>query len=168
MCPVTVKEFLDQYGSDLDVARITAILTYFRTAAKPIPPIEVLPYSHKVYSILLNTVLHDALIEQLSLIYDADAERMVDQISDYMSLKQSDVVFLHTCTCGKTVTTEENAICPECHTRVVRNLDLRYIDILPSYRLNDSYDPDLYRAMLQLIRALFPTDSITDGDTVNV
>lgn len=168
MCPLTVKEFVDTYTEDYDVVRMTAILTYFRQFATTLPPIEVLPYSHRVYSVLLNQVLHDALLGQIHLTYDPEIPRMLNQIPEYLDLRNSDVAFLYTCSCGATVTTTSPTTCPVCGTVARRNLDLRYVDILPSYRLNDSYDPELYVAMLQLTRALLPDDNITDGGSVDV
>lgn len=48
------------------------------------------------------------------------------------------------------------------------NLNLKYIDIMPSYRHNETYDTEIYRCLIQLQKILFPTDATKDGRTVNL
>ena len=166
LCSTLVKEFVDGYMTDIDTSRIYAILQYFRLYAHTIPPIEIIPYSHKVYSITVNEVLKDALAGNIQLLFDPVPERMDDQVVAYHSLKQYDAAFQYRCECGRTVGLTAGITCPYCTTSTARSTDLRYVDILPSYKLH-SGDVQTYNTILQLMRGWFSDDKITDGGTVN-
>lgn len=143
-CPLTIKEFVDEYAENLDDERIPRIVEFFRSMTTPLPEIELIERSHMIYSILVNEVLKEAIAGRIVLAFDADASRMLLQVPDFLSLNDIDVI----------------------HNNI-NKLNFKYVDFYPSYRLNESFDIEIYRNTLQLAKAVLPNDTIKDGDTIN-
>lgn len=48
------------------------------------------------------------------------------------------------------------------------NLNLKYIDLMPSYRTNETYSSDLYNCLRAIVNSLFAVDAIKDGETISL
>lgn len=140
--PEDVFEVLGDYKQAEDLERITLLAKYFASIDHTDVEVSVIRGSHKIYSVLTNQLIKDVLEGVKTLYVDPDETRLLEQIQEYMWYKNYDLVFL-------------------------KELDFRYVDLYPTYRLNETYDPEVYYSLLRTIFAVLPTDPIRDGDTVN-
>lgn len=138
--PKEVKTFLDKYHANDDKVRLVELNNYFYGTYQVPEGIVVLTDQHNIYSPHMNTVIRDTLDGTLpGIAYDPDKARMLNQIKQYAPLMQLDIVH-----------TEE--------------LDLRYVNIYPSYR-NYTTTPMLHRALNAIGELLLPKDTHTGGVT---
>ncbi len=138
--PEMINSFLSTYHPNDDVARLEILNDYFYGKQPIIPPIVVLPKSHKCYSNYVTTVIRDLLNGTLQGIsFDPDDDRMKAQFADYLYLKEKDLVFSG-------------------------EYDLNYVDVFPHYKQVTVPDTDVYKILQAFIRISMPQDSVTSGE----
>lgn len=141
--PSEASVYLTEYRSDTDTARLIQLRDYFAG----LHPVDnrriVIPCSHNIYSVLLTTVANDVLAGTKLISFITDPTAMVRQIKEYLWLKAYDVVFTNT------------------------TLDLRYVDIFPIFRRNETSDRNIYRSLIHLMKCVLTSDDIKNGDSVN-
>lgn len=142
MVPAEAKAFIDTYHIDDDLARYRLLCAFFRERLAVVPPIIVIDDSYQLYSIYLNNIIRDVIVGTKVLNFDPVASRMLSQVPEYEYLKAFDLVFTKT-------------------------FDLRFIDLYPLYQNHAIDGIDSYNAILRLVAASLPADTITDGDTVH-
>jgi len=143
--PEPAKEFIDEYHVDDDSARYVLIRNYYSSYDAPEEELLLLPYSHRIYSLFLHTVIRDVINGTLFLGYDPEPESMLLQLEDYQYLMDYDLV-------------------------VIRKdeFDLRFLDLFPTYQDRGIETVECYRAVQQLIQYILPDDNISDGDYVRI
>ena len=138
--PELINEFLTKYHPNDDVTRLEILNDYFYGKQPIIPPIVVLEKSHKCYSNYVTTVIRDILNGTLKGIsFDPDDDRMRAQFSDYLYLKDKDLVFSG-------------------------DYDLNYVDVFPHYKQITVPDTNVYQILQAFIRIIMPQDSVTSGE----
>lgn len=141
--PQEAYDYVNIYRSDTDTARLLNLRDYFYHRHPLESGIVVIPCSHNVYSVFLTTILNDVLSGTKLLTYIADPTTMLRQVKEYSWLKAYDIVF----------TTSE--------------YDLRYLDIYPTFRRNETTDRNIYRCLTHLMNCALQVDTIKDGDDIN-
>lgn len=232
MAPDTVKNVLDQYASSSeDIERCAYIIAFFRDRFVDEDNYTIIPNSHHIYSIVMNEIIKDVLSGNLTLTYDADIDKMQNQIQEYLTVKDQDPAIRGTigtltvykatnslvnavykimdeASVGKTrvwlssnsvvqlkwsngkwmlrsiykniiepyyyaedidgdhdpwtltwVSTDESETSPSIYSG---NLNLKFIDILPSYKVSEIYDATTYRLIKYLAKAILPADAVKD------
>jgi len=141
--PATIKEFLSDYSTDDDTARISLINTYLNSVPNgPDDAYQWLEHSHKIYSVFTHMIIRDILGGNFTLGVETDRDKILKAVSSYDYLRAFDVVFRP-------------------------NLNLKFIDAYPTYRNFNTDDMLQYQAIHQLVEAALPPDAITHGDVVS-
>lgn len=231
MAPNQVVSILDKYiDSTQDLDRCANIIAFFRSRLVEDNNYTVIPNSHHIYSIIMNEITNDVLDGRLKITYDADIEKMLLQVEDYLTIRDQDPALngqLGTITVsggenslvnavykildenatGKiriwtssnsvvvikwvdgrwvirsiyknivepyyyaldpngdrdpwtlTWLSDNNDKAPTLHSG---NLNLKFIDIRPSYRVDAISDPVTYLLLKHLAKVLLPADGVRD------
>ena len=142
--PPRLKLWFDEYREmEDDWEKLRAVAEFFRLRAAPIEPVEIIHESYHIYCPLLTELLQDIRENSFTLIYDPDAEKMLEQIPDYLKLKDVDVMF------------QNNP-----------NVTPSYVDFNPFYKWTD-IQVEQYRAYRELALEVLPVDDTQDGDNLN-
>jgi hypothetical protein len=143
--PKIVKDFIDTYHDNDDYDRIQILNDYFH-GIKYIPSGTILlPYSHQIYSIYTNNIIHAIMNGTASISYDPDVDRLERQLKPFEYLKAFDLVF-------------NNA----------SNIDLTYVDVFPTFTTYDSVDPQTYKLIHAILKLIMPKDNFSSGEIPNV
>lgn len=136
---------MDKYRTDIDTDRLLRLRDYFVDMEEPEPGIDVIPYSHNIFSIYTNSIVRDYLKK-------VDGKRVLDielltsdvqfleQFSSYDWLKKYDAVF------GE------------------QNFD--YIDAYPMFHRTSTDDPTEYHTLMYLFKKVLPADAAKYRDMV--
>lgn len=128
--PKVIHDFLSSYNRSLDVSRISALNTYFADKRPTDPPVLIMERKRRIYSTMLNSIIHDVLSGKLDIVYDPDISRLNSAIRPYLYLKSMDLVFK-----------QDN--------------DQRFLDYYPQY-INYEIDTALKPVIDLLIRTYMP------------
>lgn len=140
--PTTGEWYVKNYQSERDTERLNIMIDYFKRRYTEEFSVEIINSSYRIYSLTSSIIIRDVLRGVKSVYYENNPELVLDQVSEYLYLRDKDIAF--------------NS-----------NLDLRYIDIYPSYRRNVIEGSDSYQALSVILKALLPKDSITDNEAIN-
>lgn len=91
--PKIVKDFITTYATNTDIERIKVLNQYFYKYGILDLPLLVLESKHRIYSTFMNTFIYDVITGKLPLVDDPDENRMVEQITPYLYLKDTDICF---------------------------------------------------------------------------
>ena len=144
--PKLIKDFIDTYHENDDIEHMVAINNYFYGTKPDLEGIMILPYSHQLYSIFLQTIIRDIVDGTLKIAFDPDLPRMVNQTVSYNHLKKFDVLYTPTS--------------PE--------VDTTYVDIFPTYTEWGEVDPETARIIHVLVKLLLPDDNFSNGEIPDV
>lgn len=125
--PQIVKDFIQNYARNEDLERIKILNDYFYPLVRKNVDVLVLEKKHRIYSVMMNTFIHDILYGKLGLVADPDENRMAGQIAPYLKLKEYDLCF--------------------------QGLDQRFIDYYPQY-VNYEVTPEI-KAVIDKYIALY-------------
>ncbi len=141
LIPNTAVELIEKYRTDTDLVRLTRLRDYFLGANED--PIErvVVPHSHAIFSIYLNSIVRDFLSGNLTFDMHADEVIFKDQFAAYEWLKSIDAAY--------------------------KKQDLRYLDIYPMYHRTTTNTTLTYRKLKYLFKMLLPKDSVQYKDVIN-
>ena len=140
--PSTVKEFIDAYHDNDDLARLEILNEYFYGTKSTYPDKIILDKSHKCYSVFTSPIIRDIVNKTANISLDPDIDRFIKQLSNYKQFKDIDLVYNN-------------------------KLDLRFIDVYPHYR-NFEVDNTLDYAIVEtLVNNLIPNDIDTGYEIYN-
>ena len=144
--PRIVKDFIDTYHGNDDREHMLAINEYFYGVKHKIDGIILLPYSHQIYSIYMDTIIRDIITGTLQVALDPDIPRLVRQVKAYEYLKQYDLVY----------------------NTDLADIDLTYVDVFPTYSEWVDLSADTVRVIHALVSLLMPEDTFSSGEVPNV
>lgn len=141
LIPNTAVELIEKYRTDNDLVRLTRLRDYF--LGQNDDPIEriVIPHSHSIFSIYINSIVRDFLDGVLGFEMYTDKDAFVEQFSAYEWLKKIDTAYM--------------------------KQDLRYLDIYPMYHRSTTKNTLVYRKLKYLFKMLLPEDSVQYKDVIN-
>lgn len=140
--PLTSQEYLDGYSTDEDTARVTLINTYLTSIPNVAADIELLEYSHRIYSVFLHMIVRDILKGNFTLGYEPDPKLVLSHVEVYEYLKAFDAVYQ-------------------------AGINFDFIDAYPTYQNHNIVDMVQYRGIQQLVSAALPPDAVRHGDVVS-
>lgn len=142
--PISVQEILSQYGNaDNDIAIINVIEAYLYGYLEDPSSSILLERSHKIYSSYMNFLIDGILSGDISISYDPDTDKMLDQLSSYSYVKDFDVLFSN----------------PD-------DINTRFIDIYPSYTNRVVSDNATRLLIRDLKNLILPTDDIVSSEAL--
>lgn len=143
--PKLVKEFMDKYHPNDDRDKLIILNNYFYKH-KPKPPAFItLPYSHRIYSIHMATIIRDIIQGELrGIAYDPDIKRMKDQVSSYGYLLKHDVIHSNT------------------------EIDYAFADAFATYYNYTISDVEMVNTIHAFIELFMPKDDVTSGEVIDV
>lgn len=130
--PKLVKDFILDYSSNEDTARLAIMNAYFYKLVNLMPEILLLEKKHRIYSTYMNTIISDVLNKDIIAVDDPDFNRMSDQIKPYAYLKDMDL----------------------CFTKI----DKRFVDFYPQY-INYAVAPEMKHLVDKLIAECMPKNT---------
>lgn len=136
------KDFVDLYHEDDDSERYVIIRNYFNNYPEEDDVRVIISNSHKLYSLYLQCVIRDLRSGKIRLTTDPETNGVQLQIPQYNYLLDLDVC-------------------------IGNNLDLRFIDVYPTYQDLPIGEIPNYAAIEQLAKSVLTEDTITDGDYVD-
>lgn len=139
--PKVAIEYMNDFPVDNDLNRFLQIQEYLYGLPEYDENMVVVEHSHHIYSTFVCTVVRDVLLGTKVLTYEPDDDKVLDQVSEYIYLKQLDIVYQH-------------------------RPDLRYVDVFPIYQQLQISNPDTFRNLMRFISVALPKDTIIDGSTV--
>ena len=130
--PALIKDFILQYVSNEDFTRIKLLNDYFYGKYKLMPDVLVMEDKHRLYSVFMNTFIHDVLSGIIPVHFDPDVDHMNDIIKPYLYLKDMDLCF-----------------------RMLDTNNQVFIDFYPQY-VNYSVEPETKRFIDYFIKTYMP------------
>ena len=143
--PTLVKDFVDMYHDNDDFARMVELNEYFYGIKPSLEGMIILPYSHEIYSVYLNTIIRDIIHGTFDIAYDPDIPRLLKQVIPYDYLKNFDNVFKNT-----------------------TDIDITYTDIFPTYSEWGGVDVKKVQLIHAMVKLLLPEDDFSDGEITHV
>ena len=130
--PALIKDFILQYVSNEDFTRIKLLNDYFYGKYKLMPDVLIMEDKHRLYSVFMNTFIHDVLSGVIPVHFDPDVDHMNDIIKPYLYLKDMDLCF-----------------------RMLDTNNQVFIDFYPQY-VNYSVEPETKRFIDYFIKTYMP------------
>lgn len=127
--PRIVKDFITKYATNEDLHRIEVLNAYFYPYIKVDVDFLVMEGKHRMYSIFMNTFIHDIVTGQLGVAVDPDINRMKESLASYERLKEVDLCY--------------------------KNLDQRFVDYYPQY-VNYEIDASVKLVIDKYIKLFMP------------
>jgi hypothetical protein len=124
-------QFVNRYHADDDLAVLNQLIPYMRAKTEPPDEIVLLPYSHRIVSIFLTSVVRDILNGTLVIGLEPSDEALLAQLADYDYLRQYD-----------TALNADSAV------------DLNFVDVQPTYIEVLSPTPELWTVVTNIVRAV--------------
>lgn len=143
--PTLVKDFVDLYHGNDDMARMIELNEYFYGLKHTLEGMIILPYSHEIYSIYLNTIIRDIIYGTFDIAYDPDLPRLLQQVTPYDYLKKFDNTFTNR-----------------------TDIDVTYVDIFPTYSEWGGIPVEKVQLIHALTKLLMPVDNFSDGEITHV
>lgn len=128
--PNVIKNFLNEYGSNLDLNRIVILNEYFGDKLPTDPKVLILESKHRIYSIFMNSVIQAIRNGKIPAVNDPDVNRLKNNVKPYLYLQGMDLVYR-------------------------TDNDQRFIDYYPQY-VNYAVDPATKKVIDAYIQALMP------------
>lgn len=128
--PNVIKNFLNEYGSNLDLNRIVILNEYFGDKLPTDPNVLILESKHRIYSIFMNSVIQAIRNGKIPAVNDPDVNRLKNNVKPYLYLQGMDLVYR-------------------------TDNDQRFIDYYPQY-VNYAVDPATKKVIDAYIQALMP------------
>ena len=135
LIPECLSKTLDQYGT-FNQKNLKTVVAYMDSVENTIPELVIIPHSHHIYSTYLQTITEAVLRKWIKVNPKWDDAAMLRIISEYDDMKEFDIAFK-----------KENKP-PETLEEFIKSpvgLDYRFVDVLPSYRVQiyDYFDLDV-------------------------
>lgn len=137
--PTSVVEFIEQYHTNDDYARVVILNDYFYGKAPDLSGLLLIPDNHRLYSIFMNQVIYDIIYNDLGIADDPDAVRFKTQLLQYQYLFDLDIGVSNT---------------------EIINSD--FIDLYPSYAQYTT-TAEKYAIIRRFIEIYLPADTVTSG-----
>jgi len=131
---------MDKYRNDIDTERLLRLRDYFVEKTPPVGGLDVIPFSHRIFSIFTNSIIRDILKGTLVATDNPNDEIFMEQFNGYTWLKRYDTAY--------------------------GDIDLDYVDIYPMFHRTTVDDKSIYLIMEHLMKAALPKDGAQYRDTV--
>ena len=129
--PAIVNDYLKQFKSNTELARIQQLNKYFYDKVPQMPEILELTSKHRIYSTMMNNFINDIVKGVIETVNDPDEVRMKAQILPYWYLNNMDIVF--------------------------KKLDQKFVDFYPQY-VNYEVTPAMKHFIDKFIAAFMPAN----------
>ena len=155
--PPTIRQHLNDDYLLEDIDKFEQIMEYFGRLTSDDPEIYTIPYSHRVYSVYLNTIIDDVLDGRLIIPAETDVIRLMEYLTDYEYLKRYDLPL-------KFIEERELDIHGNPTGRTIRKsvINRTFVDVFPSYTQRLVPGTTMYATINKLIDYIVPTDTVVD------
>lgn len=134
-----VENWLNQYRTDTDDARLDTIYAYLQTIWPADTNFVLIDNPNSIYSFYMAKIISDVLENNLTISFQIGG--FADQVTAYDWIKEIDPVFS-------------------------AGLDLRYVDVYPIWHRYDA-PRTLWKILNDLTKELMPSDPIANGDAAD-
>lgn len=140
--PHNVKSSIERYYENNDNEKMAELAHYLYGKTAAPDGMVLIEHSHVVYSVYLSAIIRDILNGTIpGVAYDSDPEQMLSQVEEYSHIREMD----HTL-CG--------------------DIDLGYVDVIPTYADFSVLDVPRYKAIKRLCDIVLPEDDEKGPDTM--
>ena len=161
--PPVIRKYLNEDILNEDLANLAKINAYFATLTADDPEIYPIYYSHRLYSVYLNSIIDDVLDGTLSIPAETDVKRLTEQyLMGYEYLKKYDLPMIFEETDKLDINGNPTGL-KEYKSLINRT----FIDVYPSYKQRLIPGTALYAVFNALIDANTPTDAVVDTVAVD-
>lgn len=161
--PPVIRKYLNEDILNEDLANLAKINAYFATLTADDPKIYPIYYSHRLYSVYLNSIIDDVLDGTLTIPAETDVKRLTEQyLMGYEYLKKYDLPLIFEETNKLDINGNPTGL-KEYKSLINRT----FIDVYPSYKQRLVPGTALYAVFNALIDANTPTDAVVDTVAVD-
>lgn len=155
--PPTIRTYLNDTLLLEDIDKFLMIMDYFSRLTSDDPEIYTIPYSHRVYSIYLNTIIDDILDGRLVIPTETDINRLLEFVAEYEYLKQYDLPLMFNYEPELDINGN-----PTGRTLKKSVINRTFVDVFPSYTQRLVPGTTMYATLNLLINHIVPTDTVVD------
>lgn len=155
--PITIRNAMNEGYLTADLIRFNKVMYLFSRQTTDDPAIYTMPYSHRIASIYLNTIIDDILDGRLVMVDETDITRVMTYLTAYDYLLPFDLPLAFT----QTPELDINGN-PTGRTIKTSVINRDYVDVFPSYTQRLISGSSLYATILKLIDYIVPTDTVVD------